>query len=166
MNNAQDIHTIQAWIAKEKLPVSEGDLWSVCHPHAEQHTPGAREVFRTMLVHPDKCVRQVAIDMLGFHYRLDADELALIHTIVFNDPSKENRSGAVFVTKSQNVDAERILLEVLATDKARSVRESAFMNLLGLHGMKNEQLLELMDSMKNKRGCITVENYERILNAW
>lgn len=69
MNDGQDIHTIQTWLAKKRLPVSEGDLWSACHPHAEKNTPGAREVFRTMLVHPDKSARQIGIDMLGFHYR-------------------------------------------------------------------------------------------------
>jgi hypothetical protein len=142
---------------------NEKITWNTCHPLAEAQYPGAENLFLTMLNGNNPSWKVIALQMLGFHYKMDPITLNMVKSFIVHDPNEEVRSTAIYVLANQSKNEEIFLLESMSKDTSKLVREDAFLMILGLSGLSTKKRIDIKDQIDNGKIGITVEELRRIL---
>ena len=142
-------------------------VWQKMHLLAENQMPEAKELFITLLEHPDWSWRLEALQDLGFHYPLQPESEAVkkVRQLVLNDPNDFVRMTAASVLGIRSVWPEPFLLTVLDVESDKEVLEAAFEASLKLTDFPHLEISKVMRKVKAGEIHPTVEQLQTLLES-
>jgi ribulose bisphosphate carboxylase small subunit len=138
-------------------------LWNSWHDLADAHYQPAKEFFIEKLDSPRFDWRRESVRLLGFHYELENYVIEKIRDLLVHDPESGVRLACAGVLGRQSRLPDQTLVDALALDDDRHVREAAFFALLDLARLPYKTRLKELQNIESGAVTPSLEEVKRIL---